>query len=99
MPKLHYVLHAPTTQCYATPVLLRKAMNGWVVLILLCGIVWMALPRIGLLAFYRTWRATRERELVEDALKYLLNREHQGRHATPESLSGRWRCHVRGVCA
>ena len=63
-------------------------MNGWVVLILLCGIVWMALPRIGLLAFYRTWRATRERELVEDALKYLLNREHQGRHATPESLSG-----------
>jgi len=63
-------------------------MNGWVALILLCGIVWMALPRIGLLAFYRTWRATRERELVEDALKYLLNREHQGRHATPESLSG-----------
>jgi len=63
-------------------------MNGWVVLILLCGIVWMALPRIGLLAFYRTWRTTRERELVEDALKYLLNREHQGRHATPESLSG-----------
>ncbi|MGQ9550016.1 MAG: metal-dependent transcriptional regulator, partial [Roseiflexus sp.] len=43
---------------------------------------------IGLLAFYRTWRATRERELVEDALKHLLNREHQGRHATPESLGG-----------
>jgi DtxR family Mn-dependent transcriptional regulator len=62
-------------------------MTVWFVLVLGC-IIGVVLPRIGLLAFYQTWRATRERELVEDALKYLLNREHQGRHATPESLSG-----------
>jgi len=62
-------------------------MTVWFVLVLGC-IIGVVLPRIGLLAFYRTWRAAHERELVEDALKHLLNREHQGRHATPESLSG-----------
>ncbi|MCS7323753.1 MAG: iron dependent repressor, metal binding and dimerization domain protein [Anaerolineae bacterium] len=45
-------------------------------------------PRVGLLARYRMWRGRRERECIEDALKHLLNREHQGRYASPESLSG-----------
>ncbi|MCS7288448.1 MAG: FeoA domain-containing protein [Roseiflexus sp.] len=62
-------------------------MIVWMVLLAGC-ILWVVLPRVGLLAHYRAWRATREREQVEDALKHLLNREHLGRHATPESLGG-----------
>lgn len=46
------------------------------------------LPRIGLLALYKNYRAAQERERVEDALKHLLDREQQGRHASPESLGG-----------
>ena len=46
------------------------------------------LPRIGLLALYRNYRETQQRERVEDALKHLLDREQQGRHASPESIAG-----------
>jgi len=46
------------------------------------------LPRIGLIAIYKTYRAARERELVEDALKHLLDREQHGRQASPDSLAG-----------
>jgi DtxR family Mn-dependent transcriptional regulator len=45
-------------------------------------------PRMGLLAVYKTYRIAQEREQVEDALKHLLDREQQGRHASPESLAG-----------
>jgi DtxR family transcriptional regulator, Mn-dependent transcriptional regulator len=45
-------------------------------------------PRVGLLAVYKTYRIAQEREQVEDALKHLLDREQQGRHASPESLAG-----------
>ncbi|MBI2334058.1 MAG: FeoA domain-containing protein [Chloroflexi bacterium] len=46
------------------------------------------LPRMGLLALYQTYRAAQAREKVEDALKHLLDREQQGRYASPESLGG-----------
>jgi len=46
------------------------------------------LPRIGLVSAYKNWRVARQRELVEDALKHLLDREQGGRHASPESLAG-----------
>ena len=46
------------------------------------------LPRVGLLALYQNYRVAQEREQVEDALKHLLDREQQGRHASPESLGG-----------
>lgn len=46
------------------------------------------LPRVGLIAAYRNYRAAQEREQVEDALKHLHDREQQGRHASPESLAG-----------
>ena len=47
------------------------------------------LPRMGLLALYNEPTApNREREQVEDALKHLLDRERNGRHASPESLGG-----------
>jgi DtxR family Mn-dependent transcriptional regulator len=55
------------------------------VMVLLVGIF---LPRVGLLAIYKTYRATQEREQVEDALKHLLDREQHGRQASPESLAG-----------
>jgi len=46
------------------------------------------LPRIGLLAILKSYRAAQEREQVEDALKHLLDREQHGRQASPESLAG-----------
>lgn len=46
------------------------------------------IPRYGLLSAYQDWRSARQRELVEDALKHLLDREQSGRHASPESLAG-----------
>jgi DtxR family transcriptional regulator, Mn-dependent transcriptional regulator len=46
------------------------------------------LPRVGLLALAKNYRAAQDREQVEDALKHLLDREQGGRHASPESLAG-----------
>lgn len=60
---------------------------NWLWLIALAVVV-IFIPRFGLLAFYRDWRSSREREQLEDALKHLLDREGQGRHASPESLAG-----------
>lgn len=45
-------------------------------------------PKYGLLAWMKTWREERRRERVEDALKHLLDRQHQGRYASQESLGG-----------
>jgi DtxR family Mn-dependent transcriptional regulator len=57
----------------------------WLIAILLVVIF---IPRYGALAQYRDWRSARGRELVEDGLKHLLDREQEGRHASPESLAG-----------
>jgi len=51
-------------------------------------LIYIFVPRFGLLALYRDWRSARQREQVEDALKHLLDREQGGRHASPESLAG-----------
>lgn len=58
--------------------------------LVLAGIILLAVivPRYGLLARYKAWQGARQREQVEDALKHLLDREQQGRHASPESLAG-----------
>ncbi|NOY99666.1 MAG: hypothetical protein GXP40_10780 [Chloroflexi bacterium] len=45
-------------------------------------------PRYGLRTLLGNWREMRTRELMEDALKHLIDREQQGRHASPESLAG-----------
>ena len=58
---------------------------GWILLFLIVAAV---IPRYGLLALYKDWRSAKEREQLEDALKHLLDREGQGRHASPESLAG-----------
>lgn len=63
-------------------------MNVWMILIPLLLVLAVFLPRVGLIALYRDWRSAKEREQLEDALKHLLDREGQGRHASPESLAG-----------
>ncbi|HET9912530.1 MAG TPA: metal-dependent transcriptional regulator [Anaerolineales bacterium] len=60
---------------------------NWILAAFLLLII-LLLPKYGLLALYRDWQSARQRELVEDALKHLLDREQQGRHASPESLAG-----------
>ena len=62
-------------------------MTFWLILAILL-IAAIFIPRVGLLAIFKTYRAARERELVEDALKHLLDREQHGRQASPESLAG-----------
>ena len=51
-------------------------------------LIYLFVPRFGLLALYRNWRSALQREQVEDALKHLLDREQGSRHASPESLAG-----------
>lgn len=63
-------------------------MNIWTILLPLLLLLVTFLPRFGLLAFYKDWRSAKQREQLEDALKHLLDREQQGRHASPESLAG-----------
>ena len=57
----------------------------WLLAILIAVVF---IPRYGLLSIYKDWRVAHQRELVEDALKHLLDREQAGRHASPESLAG-----------
>ena len=64
-------------------------MNPTYLLIAFTVILLLALlPRVGLWAQYKLYRAAQEREQMEDALKHLLDREQGGRHASPESLAG-----------
>ena len=60
---------------------------NWIVLLALLA-AFMFIPRYGGLALIRRWKSVRQREQVEDALKHLLDREQEGRHASPESLAG-----------
>lgn len=60
---------------------------NWIWLIFVVLIITF-IPRFGLLALYQDWQSAKEREQLEDALKHLLDREQQGRHASPESLAG-----------
>jgi DtxR family transcriptional regulator, Mn-dependent transcriptional regulator len=60
----------------------------WIIIIITLLLVAFFIPRVGFLAIYKTYRIAQEREQVEDALKHLLDREQQGRHASPESLAG-----------
>jgi len=62
-------------------------MNIWISLVLLLTAATF-LPHFGFLALYKNWRNAHDREQVEDALKHLLDREQEGRHASPESIAG-----------
>jgi DtxR family Mn-dependent transcriptional regulator len=65
-------------------------MSDWLLYIILAILLigWVLLPRYGLLARYKNWRAARQREQVEDALKFLLDAEQEGRHSAPSALAG-----------
>jgi DtxR family transcriptional regulator, Mn-dependent transcriptional regulator len=57
-----------------------------IVLIFMAGLIlW---PHYGLLAAWREHQKQVERERIEDALKYLLGRQHEGHFTSPESLAG-----------
>jgi DtxR family Mn-dependent transcriptional regulator len=60
----------------------------WILPVVLFLLIVFYFPRYGLLTRLKAWREARARELAEDALKHLLDREQQGRHASPESLAG-----------
>jgi DtxR family Mn-dependent transcriptional regulator len=55
----------------------------WIILFCAALALVIVLPRR-----LRAWYANRQRERVEDALKHLLDREQQGRHASVVSLAG-----------
>jgi DtxR family Mn-dependent transcriptional regulator len=65
-------------------------MSEWITYLglaaLFLGVVF--LPRIGLLARLKIWQAARQREQVEDALKFLVDAEQEGRHTAPSTLAG-----------
>lgn len=65
-------------------------MNPMSLILLAFALLFLAvfLPRYGLRAWFQKWRQSRQREQVEDALKFLLDREQEGRHASLEALAG-----------
>jgi DtxR family Mn-dependent transcriptional regulator len=65
-------------------------MSDWIIALVAVALllILIFLPRFGLLARLKIWRAARQREQVEDALKYLLDCEQEGQHAAPAALAG-----------
>ncbi len=59
----------------------------WIITAILLFVITL-FPRYGIWAQLRHRAEARRRELVEDALKHLLDREQEGRHASLESLAG-----------
>lgn len=45
-------------------------------------------PKFGAIALYKKMRADQERELMEDALKYLIDKQYENEPATRDSLGG-----------
>jgi DtxR family Mn-dependent transcriptional regulator len=65
-------------------------MSNWIIYLILAVLImiWVFLPRVGLLARFRNWQAAHQREQVEDALKFLVDAEQAGRHTAPSTLAG-----------
>ncbi|RCK74862.1 MAG: Mn-dependent transcriptional regulator MntR [Anaerolineae bacterium] len=71
-----------------------------VIIILVClTLIYLFFPTYGGLARYKKWQEKRQRELVEDALKYLLDQEQQGHHSTVQSLGTALRINPRKAIA
>jgi DtxR family Mn-dependent transcriptional regulator len=60
-------------------------IGGLLAVALVCVVFW---PRLGLLHRWRAYRAAAAREQLEDSLKYLLEREQAGSHASSDALAG-----------
>lgn len=69
----------------------------WIGIIAFVLLTASLVPRYGLLARLKYWQAFQARERMEDALKHLIDREQQGRHASPESLAGTLDLHRQTV--
>lgn len=63
-------------------------LSAWLIVLFPLLLIAIFLPRYGALARLTAWQDVQRREQIEDALKHLLDREQQGRHASPESLAG-----------
>jgi DtxR family Mn-dependent transcriptional regulator len=61
---------------------------AWFFVLIALGLLAWFLPKYGGRTRLAARRALQQRELVEDALKHLLDRKQQGRYASPESLAG-----------
>jgi DtxR family Mn-dependent transcriptional regulator len=57
-------------------------------LVIAAALTILFLPRVGLVVLFRKYRAAQKREIVEDALKHLLDRERNGGHGSVELLAG-----------
>jgi DtxR family Mn-dependent transcriptional regulator len=67
-------------------------METWMILIGSVIVALVALlPRWGVLALYRNRRVAQQREQIEDALKYLLDCQYQGRQVSQDALAGNLR--------
>ena len=60
----------------------------WILILIALALLAVFLPKYGGLAQFSDWKESQRREQVEDALKHLIDREQQGRFASPESLGG-----------
>jgi DtxR family Mn-dependent transcriptional regulator len=65
-------------------------MSEWILYVVLAILLlgWVFFPRFGLLALIKNWQAARQREQVEDALKFFVDAEQEGRHSAPSALAG-----------
>lgn len=59
--------------------------------LLLFFLIILFLPRFGALAIYKGVQNRRQKELIEDALKYLIERQYQGNIPSRDSLGGKLR--------
>jgi DtxR family transcriptional regulator, Mn-dependent transcriptional regulator len=65
--------------------LISTLLGSVLAIVLVMALSW---PRYGLIPRWQAFRAARTREELEDALKYLLDREQGGSHASVDSLAG-----------
>ncbi len=63
-------------------------MWAWIISIGVVAAAALLWPGVGVLAGWRRWRAFREREQLEDVLKHLVDCQHEGQQATPQSVAG-----------
>ncbi|MFZ5807720.1 MAG: iron dependent repressor, metal binding and dimerization domain protein [Chloroflexota bacterium] len=70
-------------------------INALFISLFILILILLFLPRYGVRARLQNWRRKRQREWVEDALKVLIDREQQGRHASLDSLAAELKLNPR----
>lgn len=59
------------------------------ILIIFILIIATFIPKVGLLAYYQKRNLQQQKERIEDALKFLIERQYQGNNPSRESLAGK----------